>query len=369
MKILIVSLNEFVEPLIKIDHEVTYCFNQDQAISFLKQRRDAGGFPELVLTRGSGIEGDDFAEIIGYIDGCDESCNVLVFDHNYTADKQKIALEVGAFNYLSDEISLEELGLQIKASEPVRLPFESEDIYKTPLSKRIFDVLVSGLLLLFLSPLFLVVALLVKLESRGPAFYWQYRVGSNYKIFKFMKFRSMRVNADQMLSKMEKLEHYSKTKKNVANTLQQKITNTLVGDDSMINEYDYIHEKRNKQLTSFKKFSNDPRITKVGQFIRNTSIDELPQLVNVLIGDMSIVGNRPLPLYEAETLTEDKWARRFCAPAGITGLWQVTERGKTNTSVDSRKQLDIDYADKYSLWTDLKILFKTPLAALQQENV
>ncbi|MEO0334303.1 MAG: sugar transferase, partial [Bacteroidota bacterium] len=110
-------------------------------------------------------------------------------------------------------------------------------------------------------------------------------------------------------------------------------------------------------------------ITRVGKIIRNTSIDELPQLFNVLRGDMSLVGNRPLPLYEAEKLTSDDLAKRFMAPAGITGLWQVTERGKSNTSEESRKKLDIEYAEKYSFWLDMKILLKTPLAAFQQENV
>jgi len=88
-----------------------------------------------------------------------------------------------------------------------------------------------------------------------------------------------------------------------------------------------------------------------------------------LLGDMSIVGNRPLPLYEAEKLTDDLWTERFMAPAGITGLWQVTERGKSNTTEDSRKMLDIVYARTYTFWGDIKILLKTPLAALQQENV
>ncbi|MFX4489871.1 sugar transferase, partial [Acinetobacter baumannii] len=91
-----------------------------------------------------------------------------------------------------------------------------------------------------------------------------------------------------------------------------------------------------------------PRITKVGKFIRNTSIDELPQLWNVIIGDMSIVGNRPLPLYEAEKLTTDKYAMRFMAPAGITGLWQVEKRGKGEMSEEERLMLDNKYAENHS---------------------
>jgi lipopolysaccharide/colanic/teichoic acid biosynthesis glycosyltransferase len=104
--------------------------------------------------------------------------------------------------------------------------------------------------------------------------------------------------------------------------------------------------------------------------LRNTSIDELPQLFNVLIGDMSLVGNRPLPLYEAEKLTNDQSAARFLAPAGITGLWQVSKRGsKGGMSADERKALDVQYARNYSLKSDLTILLKTVPALFQQENV
>ena len=120
---------------------------------------------------------------------------------------------------------------------------------------------------------------------------------------------------------------------------------------------------------------DDPRITKVGKFIRNTSIDELPQLINVLKGDMSIVGNRPLPIYEAEMLTADELSKRFLAPAGITGLWQVELRGKGgNMSEEERKKLDNDYADlfingTYTIWYDLKLILRTIPALLQKSTV
>ena len=116
----------------------------------------------------------------------------------------------------------------------------------------------------------------------------------------------------------------------------------------------------------FCKIKNDPRVTRLGQFLRDTSLDELPQLFNVLKGDMSLVGNRPLPLYEAEKLTKDQIAWRFLAPAGITGLWQVTKRGKDNMSEEERIQLDMEYAMKNSFLYDLKILFSTIPALLQK---
>ena len=119
----------------------------------------------------------------------------------------------------------------------------------------------------------------------------------------------------------------------------------------------------------FFKVTNDPRITKVGAFLRNSSLDELPQLINVLRGDMSLVGNRPLPLYEAETLTTDEWAKRFMAPAGITGLWQIKKRGQDDMSVEERIALDITYANKNSFTYDLWIMANTPSALIQKSNV
>ena len=119
----------------------------------------------------------------------------------------------------------------------------------------------------------------------------------------------------------------------------------------------------------FFKIKDDPRITKFGQFLRNSSLDEIPQLWNVLVGDMSLVGNRPLPLYEAEKLTKDQIAWRFLAPAGITGLWQITKRGKDNMSPDERIALDMEYAMKNSFWLDMKILLSTFPALLQKEKV
>jgi lipopolysaccharide/colanic/teichoic acid biosynthesis glycosyltransferase len=114
----------------------------------------------------------------------------------------------------------------------------------------------------------------------------------------------------------------------------------------------------------FFKAKNDPRATRLGSFLRKTSLDEFPQLFNVLKGDMSIVGNRPLPLYEAERLTQDQWAMRFAAPAGITGLWQI----KKNKQLSEKKrvEMDIAYAKENSFLSDLKIILKTPLVLFQK---
>ena len=144
----------------------------------------------------------------------------------------------------------------------------------------------------------------------------------------------------------------------------------LVGDDFVVAESDFNKEKQEEIENAFVKIENDPRVTKVGKFIRKTSIDELPQLFNILKGDMSVVGNRPLPLYEAEKLTADASIDRFMAPAGLTGLWQVEERGKGGMmSAEERKQLDIIYGQTYNFMLDMKIIFRTLTSMIQKGNV
>jgi hypothetical protein len=154
-------------------------------------------------------------------------------------------------------------------------------------------------------------------------------------------------------------------------SMQGKCCNAILYlDGKAVCENVHIQKRKETAESKFVKIENDPRITKIGKFIRNTSIDELPQLFNVLKGDMSIVGNRPLPLYEAEKITTDQFAMRFNAPAGITGLWQVTKRGKGGPmSEEERMELDNDYAKNYSFFRDIKIILSTIPALFQKENV
>ena len=225
------------------------------------------------------------------------------------------------------------------------------------------------------------------------------RVGTNYTIFDFLKFRSMYVDAEQRLKEVSK-DNNQYAEKEEDEEEEDLNTNTitsplgmdaeqqmfdmgmesemmisdeeimLVGDDFVVAESDFTKQKEEEINNAFVKVENDPRITKVGRFIRKYSIDELPQLFNILKGDMSIVGNRPLPLYEAEKLTIDSSIDRFMAPAGLTGLWQVEERGKGgNMSAEERKQLDIIYGQTYNFALDMKIIFRTLTAFIQKENV
>ncbi|MFB9865126.1 sugar transferase [Rufibacter immobilis] len=251
---------------------------------------------------------------------------------------------------------------------------------KMAVGKRVFDIVFASLALLCLAPLFLLIGVLIKLESKGPIFYYSYRVGTGYKIFKFWKLRSMRQDADQLLSAMKDLNQYRTTQQEAPSQslalcascirqgtgCQHKLYDA---QGQMICENQFQIMRKNESGSAFIKIANDPRITRIGRFIRNTSIDELPQLYNVLRGDMSIVGNRPLPLYEAERLTTDQSASRFMAPAGITGLWQVSRRGKEDMSEEERKALDVEYAQSFSFKKDMEIILKTIPALYQKENV
>lgn len=210
--------------------------------------------------------------------------------------------------------------------------------FRIPLRKRIFDLVGASLGIVLSAWIWLPVMVAIWLESRGPIVYKSKRVGSGYQVFEFLKFRSMYVGAEDQLMDMQHLNQYP--------------------------------EETAGGKPIFVKIAGDPRVTRVGRFIRKYSIDELPQLINVLRGEMSLVGNRPLPLYEAETLTRDEWSARFLAPAGITGLWQISKRGHPDMSAEERIRLDIAYSQaKYSALTDLKIALKTFRVFIQKEDV
>ena len=254
--------------------------------------------------------------------------------------------------------------------------------YKVPLNKRLFDVFFAGMAFIFLSPILLIIILLLKAESRGPVFYYSLRVGTGYRVFRFFKFRSMYVDADKRLKELKHLNQYTQAAPDADATTSAQVTLCdacisagsgcqlpLYADTDTWCEKQYIYSGKSKNNAAFFKLKDDPRITRVGKFLRNTSIDELPQLWNVLIGDMSIVGNRPLPLYEAEKLTTDKYVLRFMAPAGITGLWQVEKRGKGEMSADERLMLDNTYAQNHSFSKDIVLILKTIPALFQKESV
>jgi lipopolysaccharide/colanic/teichoic acid biosynthesis glycosyltransferase len=271
---------------------------------------------------------------------------------------------------------------------PVEPELEKEITYHMPLSKRVFDIALAGGALVALSPLLLIVMIAIRLESKGKVYYTSRRVGR--EPFDFYKLRSMRVGADADLAKLAKNKNqyasaserseidFERFCEECAKLPAGKHCSPIVhiGTHSICeNSFKIQQHEIDKSKSAFIKIVNDPRITKVGKIIRNTSIDELPQLLNVLKGDMSIVGNRPLPVYEAEQITKGDMSRRFLAPAGITGLWQVELRGKGgDMSEDERKRLDNVYSDhfignNYSFWYDFKLILRTFKALFQKDTV
>ena len=206
--------------------------------------------------------------------------------------------------------------------EGLRVDFEykyenerKSDFYK--FCKRGIDVIVAGVGLILLSPIITIVACAIKLTSKGPIFFLQKRVGKNGELFNMYKFRSMVVNAEEL---KEKLKH------------------------------------KNEMSGPMFKMKDDPRVTKVGKFIRKTSLDELPQLWNVLKGDMSLVGPRPSLPKEVEQF--DSWMfKRLTVRPGLTCYWQVS--GRNNIDFEDWMKLDCRYVDERNLWIDIKLIFKT----------
>ncbi len=314
----------------------------------------------------------------------------ILVDETVVKEEMLNALHQGVDDYYQKPVLPEDLMVRMEFLIPYKklksvlsVVQSKQKKIKIPLIKRIFDIVFASTLLLVLSPLFLLVALVIRMESKGPVFYSAKRIGAGYSVFPFFKFRSMFVGADAKLKELEHLNQYTeseseKGKKSDEPYLTECVDCKRLGRpcstilyirDNEICENQYLRLKREKLGHTFSKIRNDPRVTKVGRFIRKTSIDELPQLVNVLRGEMSVVGNRPVPLYEAELLTSDDWTERFLAPAGITGLWQVSKRGGRQMSNEERKSLDNEYARTFTFWGDIKILLMTFTAFIQKEDV
>ena len=228
----------------------------------------------------------------------------------------------------------EEVGVDVMQFESVfslnRLAKHGEEIHRAVYSvqhvgqvaaqlfKRMLDVFLSGLGIIALSPVLMFIAIAIKVTDPGPALFVQERYGYRRRKFKLFKFRTMVVDAERMMAELEKL-----------------------------NEAD----------GPIFKIKNDPRVTRLGRILRKTSLDELPQLFNVLIGDMSLVGPRPMSLRDVSLFSRSNLMRRFNVKPGITGLWQVS--GRSNTSFDHWITMDFRYIDDWSFWLDLSILART----------
>lgn len=209
------------------------------------------------------------------------------------------------------------------------------------LVKRMLDLIGSFLLLALCLPVLTMIAVAVKLTSKGPILFKQKRVGQFGQPFTFLKFRSMYTDTDSRIH-------------------QQYVQEFILQSKNRQGEHQAL------QQDGFFKLSHDPRITPVGRFIRKTSLDELPQLFNVLVGSMSLVGPRPPIPYETQHY--DIWHRRRILEAkpGITGLWQV--KGRSRTTFEDMVRLDLQYIDDWSLWIDLQLLLRTPLTVIKCEG-
>ncbi len=349
------------------------------------------------------IRNEDITAITYLRKNCPEVYIILLTD-KLSDEERKVYQKCGINDTINKEASITELNKKVQfISARESILFNNQNAkykilkFKIPLWKRAFDIIVSAMAIFFLSPIFIITAIAIKLESKGPVVFKSKRVGTNYTIFDFLKFRSMYADAEQRLKEVakeagnqyaekeeEEKDHQSVITAPLGEEAEMMMMDMgmesdmmisddevmLVGDDFVVSESDFNKEKEEENNNAFVKIENDPRVTKVGKFIRKYSIDELPQLFNILKGDMSIVGNRPLPLYEAEKLTVDSSIDRFMAPAGLTGLWQVEERGKGGMmSAEERKQLDITYGQTYSFTMDMKIIFRTLTAFIQKDNV
>lgn len=196
--------------------------------------------------------------------------------------------------------------------------------------KRLFDFLASLAALILLSPLMLILAILVYLDDPGKVFYGHLRIGKNGKPFKMWKFRSMYMNADKMI--------------------------------------DQLTPEQAKQYYTEFKIDNDPRITTIGNFLRKTSLDELPQLFNVLCNDMSLVGPRPLIESEIQTYYADMYDTLLAVKPGVTGYWQAYARNNATYQSGERQKMEMYYVHNASLWLDIKILFKTIGSVLKKQG-
>jgi lipopolysaccharide/colanic/teichoic acid biosynthesis glycosyltransferase len=272
-------------------------------------------------------------------------CDLSSVIFNYRINEIHVALPIESFLTSAPELhkSAQEFGIPVtlvvggskpeigrnqSGSEKWTISLNSHAASQPPWRtlKRICDIVLSVFAIVLLLPLLVAVAVAIKCTSRGPVLFRQARVGIGRSVFKMYKFRTMVVNAEQLRREIQSMN--------------------------------------DAQGISF-KIINDPRLTRIGSVLRRTSIDELPQLLNVLLGDMSMVGPRPIPVWVAEQLQDTRWFRRFSVLPGMSGLWQVEGRQQ---DFDFMASKDLKYVDEWSMKLDFRILAKTIPAVLKGSN-
>ena len=271
---------------------------------------------------------------------------VIITDNNIPSDtlfdvmmdsgrkrKVEFRLAPSLFNFLPQKTSVEQIGI---------LPMVR--LFREPLSeaerffKRLSDIVISAIAIGVLSPLMFLIAMLIKLDSKGKVFFRQERVGMDGRRFLCYKFRTMFVDADENI-------HREAYKKNINGDKEANVGNV--------------------EKPVFGKVKNDSRVTRVGRFLRRSSLDEFPQLLNVMNGDMSIVGPRPPIPYEVEEY-DNSHRKRLDMKPGITGLWQVS--GRNRLTFEEMVRIDLFYIENWSMWLDLKIVIQTLPAMLRGDG-
>lgn len=391
-KIKLLYVGTDIESLSSINNSEKFdIINQENSIKAKLYLKENQNQIDAILTNAFllGTTGLDFFDNIRYKSYLATDKPFLLFSKSYKHSLNNKAYKIGIDDYFTYPLNPEHLHKRLlflknyKKYNIENAESKTENLkpYKTPFIKRLFDVTLASLALIFLSPLMLITAIAIYIESRGKVFYASKRVGKNFKTFDFYKFRSMYPDADKRLKEVAHLNQYQSVAveeecSECAKLPEGEYCSPVYENDKGEKVCERIIKMQKNAKAAFLKIENDPRITKVGKIIRNTSIDELPQLINIIKGDMSIVGNRPLPVGEANALTKSEMGKRlelglrFNCAAGLTGLWQVELRGKAGEmSEQERFELDKKYAQKNSFWGDIKLIFRTFKVFLKNENV
>ena len=391
LRLLYVGIDNTIVDQFTVLHEKVDLYNIENSLLAIKWLKENKSIDAILCDKHiPGQDGIQFYENLRLELASEHSIPFILIAKEHNKNDLAKAVKQGIDDYYVQPLSpnnildrvqfLKELKSNLK-KEKISSP-KREDVkeYKIGLWKRAFDIILASTVLIFAAPFLLMVIIAIRIESKGKVYYISKRVGTGYKIFNFLKLRSMYPDSDKRLKEFEHLNQYTDTEE-LTHTSEPEIIDELelngvklIGDDDEVDEKQHNKKRLENTKSAFVKFDNDPRITKVGKIIRKLSIDELPQLINVLKGDMSIIGNRPLPLYEAEMLTTDEWTDRFNGPAGISGLWQVEARGRSSKmSPEERKNLDVKYVryahSKYAFLIDMWIVLRTFKAVFQKENV
>ena len=313
---------------------------------------------------------------------------IILITEGLPAEARKTYLQAGVNNTLppqADETSIHRMTqfLQVRQKHKMQEFSQSHrkmlNTFHLPAWKRAFDILFAICALIILSPLLIGTAIAIRLESKGKVIYKSQRVGSNYRIFNFLKFRSMYTNADKRLKELNALNQYKIEEEltdeqpdirfdDLTGTSEEEAT-LLISDDFVISEEDFLKKKAQEKQNTFVKIENDPRVTRVGRFIRKYSIDELPQLFNVLKGDMSLVGPRPERPQFVEKFREEipRYMVKHQVRPGMTG-WAQINGYRGDTSIKRRIEFDLYYIENWTVGLDIKILILTIFKGFINKN-